>query len=188
MCSFGLVHGLFLPFQWSFTCQPWQSMRGTVRKLQHLKVTIEKTWSSWCPTVAISHQIFNRFRGDSAANLQSALRFQIARCYCDFNHLKSLRFHGVLQGGRHRGGRNFTSFLRFSRPFFHAALFYLKTCTLVKGSPLKHRLTIAMLRFGLLSEALCTKTAWWVSLQQVEYITWSDSVWLKMSNLRIFSG
>ena len=40
--------------------------------------------------------------------------------------------------GRHRGGRNFTSFLRFSGPFFSCSrmsLFYHKTCTPVEATP-----------------------------------------------------
>ena len=40
--------------------------------------------------------------------------------------------------GLHRGGRNSTSLLRLSGPFFRAAkwaFFYLKTCTPVKGTP-----------------------------------------------------
>ena len=40
--------------------------------------------------------------------------------------------------GRHRGGCNFTSFLRFSEPLFSCSkmsLFYLKTCTPVKVTP-----------------------------------------------------
>ena len=41
--------------------------------------------------------------------------------------------HRVLQG-RHRRGRSFTSFLRFSRPFFKQLNEPLKTCTPVRGT------------------------------------------------------
>ena len=40
--------------------------------------------------------------------------------------------------GRHRRGRNFTSFLRFSGPLFSCSemsLFSIKACTLVKAAP-----------------------------------------------------
>ena len=45
------------------------------------------------------------------------------------------RTHRVNQGGRHQGGDNFTSFLRFTRPFFHPANFRHDFSTLRLAAP-----------------------------------------------------